>query len=232
MANEDSQQCCLVENNRRCRNRATNAIFAKRLQKTLGRRFNISVHEAAGHNSLCAGCKSKIQRFKKELQAEEEANQQAAAAGASAGAAAAAGGPPPVASAGYGPGGYPGSEDGERGGGMPLPYDAQRGGIPASALHEAASAVAAGGRYPADTGPLIEPDFSVLGVAALKRYKRHYRLPTRHNMPKLDLVSHIMDHFRHQHGSVEPDVLDQFIETVKKGNNRLDRGEGVGAAGS
>eukprot|EP01137_Pigoraptor_chileana_P008908 Opistho-2@56410 len=68
----------------------------------------------------------------------------------------------------------------------------------------------------------LEVDLNSLQVNALKRYKRHYKLATRHNMNKPDLVQAVMKHFKSQ-AVVENDFLTNFIEIVKSEKNKLDK---------
>eukprot|EP00126_Sphaerothecum_destruens_P008166 Sdes_comp20111_c0_seq1m13133 len=64
-------------------------------------------------------------------------------------------------------------------------------------------------------------DFNQLHVTALKRYKRHYKLPTRHNLNKSDLVDAIVKHFYAQPVS-EMESVSLFVYIVKNGLNKLD----------
>eukprot|EP01135_Chromosphaera_perkinsii_P006682 Nk52_evm84s554 gene=Nk52_evmTU84s554 len=67
----------------------------------------------------------------------------------------------------------------------------------------------------------FDVDFNSLHVTALKRYKRHYKLPTRHNLNKSELVDAILKHFQAQPVS-EMESVSLFVYTVKNGLNKLD----------
>eukprot|EP00128_Syssomonas_multiformis_P011984 Colp12_sorted_trinity150504_noHs@6059 len=66
-----------------------------------------------------------------------------------------------------------------------------------------------------------EIDFTTLHVSVLKRYKRHFKLATRHNMNKVELVQAVAKHFKALE-LPEPDTLATFIQMVKSGSNKLD----------
>jgi len=56
--------------------------------------------------------------------------------------------------------------------------------------------------------------FCYLDVAALKRYKKHYRLKTRHNSTKAELANAVRLHFENVHVN-EFEVIDIFLMKVK-----------------
>ena len=72
------------------------------------------------------------------------------------------------------------------------------------------------------TNGKVAPDFSRLDVAALKKYKREYKLKTRHNSTKAELVIAVSKHFTTFSISNEAEIIEAFIETVNnQGNNKL-----------
>jgi hypothetical protein len=53
-----------------------------------------------------------------------------------------------------------------------------------------------------------------LDVAALKKYKREYKLKTRHNSTKAELVIAVTKHFTTIPVASEAEIIEAFIETV------------------
>lgn len=61
-------------------------------------------------------------------------------------------------------------------------------------------------------------DFGKLDVAALKRYKRSYKLRTRHNSSKSELVMAVQKHFASMPVN-EVAIIETFLDTI---NNQQD----------
>jgi histone deacetylase complex subunit SAP30 len=60
-------------------------------------------------------------------------------------------------------------------------------------------------------------DFSKLDMAALKRYKRTFKLRTRHNSTKVELIAAITKHFTTLHVN-EVEIIEAFLETMNSNN--------------
>ncbi|KAF5308299.1 hypothetical protein FQR65_LT06292 [Abscondita terminalis] len=71
-----------------------------------------------------------------------------------------------------------------------------------------------------------EVDLYQLQVNTLRRYKRHYKVPTRPGLNKAQLADTLMKHFKTIHVR-EKDVLTFFIYTVKTNSNKLDQKNGI-----
>jgi len=66
-----------------------------------------------------------------------------------------------------------------------------------------------------------EVDLFQLQINTLRRYKRHYKVPTRQGLNKAQLAETLMRHFR-TIPVVEKDALNVFLFTVKANRNKLD----------
>lgn len=66
-----------------------------------------------------------------------------------------------------------------------------------------------------------EVDLFQLQINTLRRYKRHYKVPTRPGLNKAQLAETLMRHFR-TIPVVEKEALHSFLYTVKSNKNKLD----------
>ncbi|KAI9557606.1 hypothetical protein GHT06_017434 [Daphnia sinensis] len=66
-----------------------------------------------------------------------------------------------------------------------------------------------------------EVDLFQLQINTLRRYKRHYKVPTRPGLNKAQLAETLMRHFR-TIPVVEKEALHAFLFTVKSNKNKLD----------
>ncbi|XP_044728691.1 histone deacetylase complex subunit SAP30 homolog [Chrysoperla carnea] len=71
-----------------------------------------------------------------------------------------------------------------------------------------------------------EVDLFQLQVSTLRRYKRHYKMPTRPGINKAQLVDSIFKHFK-TIPVKEKEILTFFIYTVKSNSNRLEQKNGI-----
>ncbi|KAL1506817.1 hypothetical protein ABEB36_006108 [Hypothenemus hampei] len=71
-----------------------------------------------------------------------------------------------------------------------------------------------------------EVDLYHLQVNTLRRYKRHYKVPTRPGLNKAQLADNLMKHFK-TIPVKEKDVVTFFIYTVKTNGNKLDQKNGI-----
>mmetsp|Transcript_2169 Transcript_2169/g.2877 ORF Transcript_2169/g.2877 Transcript_2169/m.2877 type:complete len:104 (+) Transcript_2169:41-352(+) len=62
-------------------------------------------------------------------------------------------------------------------------------------------------------------DFSKLDVQALKRYKRNYKLKTRHNSTKAELVQAVTKHFATVVVN-EVEIIEMFLEAISTQQDR------------
>lgn len=63
-------------------------------------------------------------------------------------------------------------------------------------------------------------DFSLLDMPALKKYKKHYKIRTKHNCPKAEVVTAIQKHF----ATLQVDPQETIMTFVQK-NRRIDDGK-------
>ncbi|XP_057312724.1 histone deacetylase complex subunit SAP30 homolog [Hydractinia symbiolongicarpus] len=73
-----------------------------------------------------------------------------------------------------------------------------------------------------DENDINEVDLSQLPVGTLRRYKRHYRIPTRPGMSKSQLIENIHKHFR-TISVPEKETITYFIYMVKTHKSKLDQ---------
>merc|ERR1712183_349782 len=73
-----------------------------------------------------------------------------------------------------------------------------------------------------DEGEFPEVDLSQLQVPTLRRYKRHYRIPTKPGMSKSQLLDSIHKHFK-TISVPEKETISYFIYMVKTYRSKLDQ---------
>ncbi|XP_055371053.1 histone deacetylase complex subunit SAP30 homolog [Condylostylus longicornis] len=74
---------------------------------------------------------------------------------------------------------------------------------------------------------LPEVDLYSLQVNTLRRYKRHYKVPTRPGLNKAQLADQIMKHFK-TIPIKEKEIITYFIYMVRSNSNKLDQKNGIG----
>ncbi|XP_066257315.1 histone deacetylase complex subunit SAP30 homolog [Euwallacea similis] len=74
-----------------------------------------------------------------------------------------------------------------------------------------------------------EVDLFQLQVNTLRKYKRHYKVPTKPGLNKAQLADNLMKHFK-TIPVKEKDVVTFFIYTVKTNGNKLDQKNGVNSS--
>jgi len=141
------QQCCLADNNERCRRQSGNASFNFRVQKLVEQRklkFSLDTH--AKHTYICDHHKNIIQKARNKRKRKDSDDE----------------------------------NDGN------------------------------------------EVDLSQLQLGTLKRYKRHYRIPTKPGMSKSQLIEGISKHFK-TISAPEQETITYFIYMVKTHKSKLDQ---------
>jgi histone deacetylase complex subunit SAP30 len=149
---EHQQQCCLVENGRRCARTAGNASYNKRIQKTVvQRKLNLHMDNSARHIYICDYHKNLIQSMRTKRKRKDSEDDS-------------------------------GETDSE---------------VP-------------------------EVDLFQLQVNTLRRYKKHYKVPSRPGLNKAQLADSLIRHFR-TIPVVEKEALTFFIYMVKTNKSKFDR---------
>lgn len=73
-----------------------------------------------------------------------------------------------------------------------------------------------------DTDEEVDVDLYQLQLQTLRRYKKHFKIPTRPNMNKAQLADQIAKHFR-TIPIREKEIITYFIYMVKSGLNKIDQ---------
>ncbi len=165
------QQCCLVENGRRCLKPAGNASYSKRIQKTVAqRKLKLHMDNSARHIYICDYHKNVIQSVRA-AKARRRKD----------------------------------SEDCDSGEMMDV--NVHHHSAPSSSGHH---------------GDQPEVDLFQLQVNTLRRYKKHFKVPSRPGLNKAQLADSLMRHFK-TIPVVEKEALTFFIYMIKTRSSKFDR---------